>query len=207
MMMEEEKHCKISQSIAVCLCVYADFRSCGWLIRRWCCSALWPVSVRMPRSKWLRDMKRVSAHGSYGKCLRVCLPLQAVRGAAAGFHLHFHPEAQWSEGQAAGQSLQTSAWTQEGPAEGESGTVRAELDVAHPCVCQVCDCRLVVFQLMCMYNFVKDEASPSFTDLPSETLLYYRRVTHLRLSICFYLNENDRETSIAVIIIARKMYL
>ncbi|KAK9981882.1 hypothetical protein ABG768_001405 [Culter alburnus] len=28
-------------------------------------------------------------------------------------------------------------------------------------------------QLMCMYNFVKDEASPSFTDLPSETLLYY----------------------------------
>lgn len=33
-MMEEEKHCKISQSIAVCLCVYADFRSCGWLIRR-----------------------------------------------------------------------------------------------------------------------------------------------------------------------------
>ncbi|XP_067298635.1 uncharacterized protein [Pseudorasbora parva] len=28
-------------------------------------------------------------------------------------------------------------------------------------------------QLMCMYNYVKDEASPSFTDLPSEMLLYY----------------------------------
>lgn len=55
--------------------------------------------------------------------LCVCLPLQAVRGAAAGFHLHFGPDAQWSEGQAAGQSLQTSAWTWEGPAEGESGTV------------------------------------------------------------------------------------
>ncbi|KAK7160943.1 hypothetical protein R3I94_003808 [Phoxinus phoxinus] len=28
-------------------------------------------------------------------------------------------------------------------------------------------------QLMCMYNYMKDEASPSFSDLPSEMLLYY----------------------------------
>ncbi|XP_050958908.1 uncharacterized protein LOC127160258 [Labeo rohita] len=28
-------------------------------------------------------------------------------------------------------------------------------------------------QLMCMYNYMKDEASPSFTDLPSDMLLYY----------------------------------
>uniref|UniRef100_A0A8C1VRP7 Si:ch211-188p14.4 n=1 Tax=Cyprinus carpio TaxID=7962 RepID=A0A8C1VRP7_CYPCA len=28
-------------------------------------------------------------------------------------------------------------------------------------------------QLMCMYNYMKDETSPSFTDLPSDILLYY----------------------------------
>lgn len=54
--------------------------------------------------------------------MSVCLPLQAVRGAAAGFHLHVCPDARRAEGQAAGQSLQTSAGAEEGPAEGESGT-------------------------------------------------------------------------------------
>lgn len=54
----------------------------------------------------------------------------------------------------------------------------AELDVTHLCVWRVCDCRLVVFQLMCMYNYMKDEDGSSFTDLPAETLLYYRRVAH-----------------------------
>lgn len=94
--------------------------------RLWCCSALWPVLVRTPRSKWLRNMKSISSWFTQQAFEResvcVCLPLQAVRGAAAGFQLHFGPGAGWSEGQAAGQSLQNPGWASEGPAEGEPGT-------------------------------------------------------------------------------------
>lgn len=53
--------------------------------------------------------------------MSVCLPLQAVWGTAAGFHLHVGPDARRPEGQAAGESLQKSSGAAEGPAERESG--------------------------------------------------------------------------------------
>ena len=31
-----------------------------------------------------------------------------------------------------------------------------------------------MFQLTCMYNYVKDESSLGFTDFPADMLLYYR---------------------------------
>ncbi len=98
----------------------ADFLSCR---RPWCCSAPWRVSVRTPRSKSLVTLLLIHRPYRRSRCfMSVCLPLQAVRGAAAGFHLHICPDACRAEGQAAGQSLQTPAEAAEGPAQGESGT-------------------------------------------------------------------------------------
>lgn len=108
--------------VCVCVCVYtsADFLSCR---RPWCCSAPWRASVRTLRSKSLITLLLFHTQYRRSRCFTsVCLPLQAVWGAAAGLHLHVCPDARRAEGQAAGQSLQTPAGAAEGPAEGESGT-------------------------------------------------------------------------------------